>query len=97
MRLMVVVVVLASVLSIALFAWVSIERAQDQRDLDALAARNCMSIEALKTQFREQAIEGYQNLERDARLLGVVLTPELRQAAVESRDKKLARFAAREC
>lgn len=97
MRTMLTVVVMASIVSLLLFAWVSVQRAEDQRNLDALAERNCLNIEKLKTQFREQAHEAYENLERDARLLGIPLTKELQQAALESRDTKLARFAPVEC
>jgi hypothetical protein len=58
---------------------------------------NCQQIEALKAEFREQALERYQNLDRDGRLLGIEITPELREQAARSRNKTLARFAAREC
>jgi hypothetical protein len=42
-------------------------------------------------------MERYQNLDRDGRLLGIEITPELREQAARSRNKTLARFAAREC
>jgi hypothetical protein len=64
---------------------------------DRVTHSNCQQIEALKTEFREQARERFQNLDRDGRLLGIEITPELRAQAARSRDRTLARFAAREC
>lgn len=64
------------------------------RDADA---RTCSQIEALKAEFRKQAVENFANLERNARLLEIELTPELRREAAAGRDRTLVRFAAREC
>lgn len=58
---------------------------------------NCQKIEALKAQFREQAIQNYERLDHDAELLGIELTPELREAAKQGRDRTLRRFAETDC
>ena len=60
-------------------------------------ARACGQIEALKEQFREQAIQNYQRLEQNARLLEIRLTPALRREALAARNRTLARFRAGEC
>jgi hypothetical protein len=72
-------------------------RAEDQRHLNRVATDNCQAIEALKTQFRSQARTNYRALPRNARLLDIPLTPELRLEARRARDRTLARFAPRDC
>lgn len=59
--------------------------------------RACTQDEAIKAEFREIATENFQNLERNAELLGIELTPALVRQAELDRDQTLARFAAREC
>lgn len=89
--------VLAAMIMVSVVAAAAVIRSQHQHDIATFAEANCLQIEALKTEFREQALESYRNLERDARLLGIPLTRELREAAIASRDRRLERFAAREC
>lgn len=64
------------------------------REMDTAA---CRQIEELKTGFRRQAVENFANLERNAELLGIVLTPALREQAEIDRNRTLDRYAAREC
>lgn len=71
--------------------------ANDQAELAQVARTNCMQIEALKTQFRNQAVQSYRHLEQNARILGIEVTPELRQEAQRGRDEALRRFARSEC
>lgn len=59
--------------------------------------QTCRQIEGLKAEFRNQAVENYANLERNAELLGIVLTPQLRHQAEVDRNRTLDRFAARDC
>lgn len=65
--------------------------------VETLAVRNCENVEALKSVQREAARENYANLERNARLLKLELTPELRRVAREGRDATLKRFASHRC
>lgn len=55
----------------------------------------CVEIEKLKQGFRIQAFENYNNLPKTAKLLNLELTPELRQAALESRNKQLNKYKAK--
>lgn len=71
--------------------------ASDQADLDELARQNCEQVEALKTEFRDQAVESFANLDRNVRLLGIELTPEAREVAKQGRDATLRRFAPTDC
>lgn len=94
--LLLVAAVLAGVALVALgvsLAW----GANDQRELADVVRTNCRQIESLKAQFRIQAIENYERLEEDAKLLGITLTDELRSAALEGRNRNLARFAPIDC
>lgn len=88
-----VVAVGAIVLFSFAFAW----RASDQARISAIVAHNCADIEALKSQFRRQAIESFAALDRNGRLLGIRITPEVRAAARESRDRTLQRFRSKRC
>jgi hypothetical protein len=72
-------------------------RAEAQAELGRIVRENCAAIEDLKAQFRQQAIQNYLRLEENARLLDIPLTPELRQAAEQGRDRTLRRFAKSEC
>jgi hypothetical protein len=94
--LLLVAVLLAGLALVALgvsLAW----GANDQRELARVVETNCRQIEALKARFRSQAHENYARLEQDARLLGITLTPELREAARQGRDRTLLRFAESDC
>lgn len=64
------------------------------REMDTQA---CLQIEELKQGFRRQAVENYANLERNAELLGIVLTQALREQAEIDRNRTLDRYAARDC
>lgn len=57
----------------------------------------CLEIEKLKAAQRQKANENYRNLRKNARILGIKVTPELVRASRESRDRELRRFAARSC
>lgn len=72
-------------------------RAQDQAALAEGRRQNCVSIEALKAEFRKEAIENFKRLDENAELLGIEVTPKLREAARKSRDAKLRRFAPIDC
>lgn len=56
----------------------------------------CREVEALKGRERQQAIEGYKNLDRTLRLLRIERSPEIVAVARENRDRVLRRFKARE-
>lgn len=71
--------------------------ANDRRELAEVVKQNCEAIEALKAQFREQALQNFERLEENARLLDIPLTEELRQAAEQGRDRTLRRFAESDC
>lgn len=91
-------VLFASVaVSVGVIVLTGIWRSQAARDIATVVNRNCQSIEALKKQFRQQAIENYERLDVNAKLLGVTVTPELREAAKVGRDRTLRRFAHTEC
>lgn len=57
----------------------------------------CERIRALFAARRQEAIQNYRNLERDARLLGIKVTPELREASRRARDMTLERFRDEKC
>lgn len=88
-----VVAGLAMIVLALAFTW----RAHDQEKLRHLARSNCEQIEELKTEFREEAVEDFKNLERNGRLLGIEITPDLRATALFERDRTLTRFAPAEC
>ena len=75
----------------------AVHRAKSQAELSEIAMQNCQAIEALKAARRQEAIGNYRRLERDAGLLGITLTPELRKAALEGRNRTLRRFAPSDC
>ena len=83
--------------SVAVIVLSGIWRSQATAELKRVVQRNCMTIEALKAQFRLQATENYERLDENARLLGITVTPELRAAAKVGRDRTLGRFAAEQC
>lgn len=70
-----------------------------QRDvrIAAVALQDCHEIEALKKAQRDKAIDDYQHLDVNAKLLGIKVTPELRRAAADARDTALRRFAPEAC
>lgn len=88
---------LAVLFSVAAITVAAVLRAHDQAAIERTAERNCRSIELLKTEFRAEAQESFENLVENARLLGIAVTPELRAVARRRLDKKLARFAAQSC
>ena len=61
------------------------------------AEENCREIESLKTLVRQEAIDNYEHLAKNAKLLNLKVTPELRSAAREARDARLARYAKDVC
>ena len=58
---------------------------------------NCKEIEANKAQQRKDATEEHNNLERNARLLGITLTPELRAAVDAEYQHKMDVYAPSKC
>jgi hypothetical protein len=89
--------VVLSVLSLTLFFWTSYQRGNDVKALDQLAARNCEQIESLKREFRTEAQDEFDNIARNARLLGIELTEELLDTAQQELNKTLFRFRAADC
>jgi Tfp pilus assembly protein PilO len=79
-----------AVLAVMLLAWAFSWRSMNQERL-------CTEIEKLKTEFRAEANESVEEAERNLRLLNIPFTPELLQSIKETRDRKLRRFAAKEC
>ena len=65
--------------------------------LRAADVRACEQTEALKTEFRRQALSNFERLEQNARLLQIPLTQELRLEAALARDRALERFRPVEC
>jgi hypothetical protein len=92
--------------SFVIFAlWTSwqADRHQEEARIERIAQLNelnkvqCDEIEALKTGEREEAIEDYRQLDRNAQLLGITVTDELRAVALEERNDRLARYAQARC
>jgi hypothetical protein len=67
------------------------------RQIAEQSLANCREIESLKAVHRVTARTTYRNRERNFRLLGLTLSPELERIAVESRDAILERFKAEPC
>jgi hypothetical protein len=84
-------------LGLALLLVAAYWRAQDTRTFAEQTVRHCRQIEALKTEIRRTAIQNFRNLKRDAELLGIDITSQLRAAARDSRDDKLHRFRPNPC
>jgi hypothetical protein len=64
----------------------------------AVAARdNCRRIDNLYDRVRMNAIRNYAELDEQGRLLGIKITPELRQRAREDRDRTVRQYAPLEC
>lgn len=63
--------------------------------LRATDHRQCREIQKLKEGFRADARRNYNMLERNAELLGIEVTPAIRQAALESLNRTLEKYAAR--
>lgn len=57
----------------------------------------CVQVEALKERVRQRAIDDFNNLERNAKLLGITLTPQLKAATLESRNRILRDYAPQDC
>lgn len=65
--------------------------------IEAIAYHECLDIEKLKKIQRDDALKNYRQLDRNGKLLGIKITPELRKAAKEDRDDKLRKFAPKDC
>lgn len=64
----------------------------------AVAARdNCRRIDALYERVRESAVRSFEELPRNAELLGIELTPEAIAQARRQRDRTLAEYAPITC
>lgn len=57
----------------------------------------CAQVEALKDRVRQRAIDDYNSLDRNAHLLGIKLTPQLRAATLKSRNRVLSDYAPQDC
>jgi hypothetical protein len=68
----------------------------EQRSAEA-DVRTCIQVERIKRQLREDAIENWKNLARNARLLRIELTQEVREVALQERNATLRRFAPIDC
>jgi len=66
-------------------------------DLSAQSLENCQEIEALKGRVRDRVNEDYRNLDRNGKLLGITITPELRAQAKADRDATLKRYSPQSC
>lgn len=73
------------------------QQIQVNRLIASQALQNCLEIENLKEGQRTDAIIEYNHLERNLKLLGLKKTPEIVQAAVEQRDRKLDKYAKQPC
>lgn len=58
---------------------------------------DCLEIEKLKTGFRIQAIANEKNLDRNAKLLGIKVTPALRRQEHIDTEKTLRTYARQTC
>lgn len=57
----------------------------------------CLKIQKLYKARRDEAIENYRHLDRNGRLLGIRVSPELRRTARQARDETLRRFKKQKC
>jgi hypothetical protein len=73
------------------------QRMERVQVLNLINTRQCQEIETLKDFRREEANESYDNLDRNARLLGIKLTQEARDQALKNRNNILARFKEGTC
>lgn len=92
-----VFVFVAMAVSVAVVSALNYLGTSDRERISALAEQTCNQVEHLKAELRDRARDNFRNLERDARLLGIALTPELRATARESRDDTLRRFKPIDC
>lgn len=58
---------------------------------------NCQDVEKLKLRVRLSALRNYRDLAKNAKLLGITLTHDLRAKALHDRDLTLKRYAREEC
>ena len=77
-------------------------RAREQRteriaENDAQKVGFCIDIEDLKAKFREDAVEDYNDLNRNLRLLGIKRTPEIERIALANLNEARTRFAPESC
>lgn len=72
-------------------------RTQRIAQINRVNYESCLRVEELYTARREEAQEEYNNLERNTRLLGVKLTPELKRVAAQGLAATLERFSATQC
>jgi hypothetical protein len=82
---------------IGAFVFIEVARRERIGQLNKINYNQCVSIENLKRGEREGARESYRNLDRNGKLLGIKITPELRKQALEDRNTKLARFRELPC
>lgn len=73
------------------------EQASFNRQLAQESLDNCHEIEKLKRAVRQQAVEDYQHLDRNLRILGIKKTKSIARTARQARDEKLTKFAEQVC
>lgn len=59
--------------------------------------KNCKELERIKTAERASLIKNYANLDKNALLLGIRVTPALRKAELKFRDEGLVEFQSHKC
>lgn len=79
------------------FAHTENERKHRVAALNFVNTAQCKEIEALKYQFRIDAIEDYNRLEETLRLLKLERTPEIEERARRDKDTVLKRFQQGTC
>lgn len=88
-------VILAIVFSLWFNQRQGIQAAVRQQAEDSLSY--CKEIEGLKTLVRTNAIDNYAKLDQNGKLLGITITPELRETAKAELDHKLEQYAEKPC
>jgi hypothetical protein len=97
-------IVVFAISSMGVMTYSAFKSGQNASDLKALTERVsreslsiCRELERGKAQQRADAKNDYKNFERNAGLLGVTVTEELRQAVRESYEHKLEVYAPNKC
>jgi predicted negative regulator of RcsB-dependent stress response len=76
---------------------VDASRQERVKTLNDINKKQCNEIEALKNQFRIDAIEDFENLDETLRLLNISKTEAIVKRAMDERDQVLDRFKAGTC
>lgn len=90
-------------LVIALLGNVTVYFANNKTTDKILSARaasrlyNCQQLNVLKANVRQDAIDNYNHLDRNGKLLGIKITPELRNQARIDKENTLEKYKAVDC